>query len=725
MMPCPFSFADPIPELEDKLVSFYDEPLLIFSATQRKETSADSPFNIRRISRAEIESYGLDTLKDLLLYLENTFVAMKGVDDVFGVRGIMGYANDKIKFLINGMEFPMMLGLGEGEFPVTLDEVKEIEIIKGPNTSIYGGNATQATINVIPFNGSDFQGVRTGLGLGSYHHERAWLHFADQPFEDFHYDLYANFLKQDGYDFNHHAYWYENNYADLKETRWNSQNREIPLPDHELLANASYKDVFQLMYRRVEEAPFRFRRYVRDSSDAIALNLTRHDFGDSNTDLNFRLEASVFGQQYDCYHINELLPPEREEDIIENKRESRFEWETTLHNEREATDLILGIGGNYWHAEGAEWGKFRTTTVDPAGFNYAVDLKNSKVSDEYFPSFTEINDLADLESWFDLKWKPLGNVDLVFGGRYVYDFIPDNQLRDEDSRYALYRTERELLRDFFPKTAIVLKPKENLVFKLIYQEGFNRPNTFEQFSMQTNVNRRGSILATTGSTYEFVCDWILSERYKGHFSLFTTEVDHFTNFVYTGDSFPTIEPGDLIGFHNVGQKKVEGLEVSLEAKYKKTGGMLNLGTLFKNRIDPDPLFYPQTGAQTGATGIIDDSDFNQQTFPKTTISAGVWAEPFSCLRLSVLSRSYLGVKNNFDKRNYSLPFPNLIIHEDDYHYLDLIANLKDFPKENLNIQFKVQNIFNDRKLLGDVLNPVQAGQSDPIFFLLKISYLWK
>ncbi len=65
-----------------------------------------------------------------------------------------------------------------------------------------------------------------------------------------------------------------------------------------------------------------------------------------------------------------------------------------------------------------------------------------------------MNDLADWELWADWKYKFNDQFNIVLGGRYVYDFVPGDQLRDDDS-IPKYNTERELLRQFFPKAAVV------------------------------------------------------------------------------------------------------------------------------------------------------------------------------------------------------------------------------------------------------------------------------
>ncbi|MBN1521429.1 MAG: hypothetical protein JW928_02760, partial [Candidatus Aureabacteria bacterium] len=88
----------------------FDEIIYAESTTKREEKAGESALNVRVITREDIENYGIENLQQLMLFLENTFESMKGRDRVYGVRGIMGYANDKIKFLIDGMELPMELG---------------------------------------------------------------------------------------------------------------------------------------------------------------------------------------------------------------------------------------------------------------------------------------------------------------------------------------------------------------------------------------------------------------------------------------------------------------------------------------------------------------------------------------------------------------------------------------------------------------------------------------
>jgi len=712
----------------------------VTSTTKREEKTRESSVNIRVVTRDEIEAFGFQNLKDLFMFLENSFEAPKGVDRVYGVRGIIGYANDKIKFLIDGMEFPMMLGLGEGEFPLTLDEVQRIEIVKGPNTSVSGGNSTQATINVIRYNGSDFQGLRTGVALGNWNHRRFWGHYAGEVNEDFNFDLYFNTTNQEGYDLNHHAFGHGDNdpvfspvpvspnFADTKENNWNARNRNTPLSDHELIIAANYKD-FHFMYRRVEAAPWRFVRFVRNYSDAMAVEVTNSEiFGWEGLDLIFSLESSVFGQQYDTYHVDQIANRigTLVGNSIEHKRERRLEWDMHIFYESDAAwNLLAGLGGNYWQAEGTEWGGYITSPGEFPVFTYGGDIGSGAVSDEFFPSFTEINDLANWEMWADWKWKARDNLNVFLGGRYVYDYVPDDQLRHRDSEFPLFQTKRELLRDFFPKAALVWLPKDKLAIKLIYQEGFNRPNTFEQFAMQNNLERRGTNKATTAKTLELVFDWTLGSNTKTLISFFQTELKDFMNFVYTGVNFPDLRPGDLIGFHNVGAREVRGIEINFETRFARWGTTLNLGYLSKNKINPDPLFDPNLGSGTGATGMIDNSDHNQQTYPEWTIGLGAWFKPVEKMTVSAIYKTHQGVKNNFNRGNFVVAFDTQLIDEVDYHSLDLVLNLKDVLIPGLRFQLLAQNVTNEDDLVGDALSPVHAEEIRPAFYQAKISFPWK
>ena len=683
----------------------FDEMVIVESTTMREEKTQESALNIKVINRDEIENYGIRTIKDLLMFIENGFETFKGRDRVYNIRGIMGYANDKIKFLIDGQEFPMMLGLGEGEIPVTLDEVKRIEIVKGPNTSLFGGNASQATINIIRYTGKDFVGVKTGLAIGSFNHKRGFVHYAERPSDNLDYDIYFSTATQIGPDVTHREWGTDSDYEMFKH------DVTIPLPDHELIISTTY-DNLRLTWRRVIE-----RRnaagdvYTHNYSDGVAAEYTKEDlFGNDNLDLIFSVEASNFGQQYDVYHNDPSMGSP-----IEHKAEKRLEWDAhILYTPADNWDLLAGISGNYWSATGTEGGvnyTLTTITTDLPTFDIATSLTSGVSTPEYFPSFTEVNDLADWELWADFKYHFNDSTSMVLGGRYVYDFAPNDQLRDSDA-IAKYNTKRELLRKFFPKAAIVYSPQENMFIKLIYQEAFNRPNTFEQFSAWNTLSMRGTMKATTARTYELVLDWVISKNLKTLVTIFKTDYFDFVNFAYTGSGWPVVDAsvGQIRGFINVGDREINGIEGNFELKYENYGGFISAGYLNKNKIT-----NVVTGL-SGATGKIDETDNNKQSAPVWDASIGAWVKLVDNVTLSTLYTTHQNAKTSEDWTG--------TVYERDINSWDIILNAKNVWRENLDFQILVKNILDADEFFGSALDPAHRELQWPRYYEGKITYLW-
>ena len=55
---------------------------------------------------------------------------------------------------------------------MTIDNVKRIEVIRGPGSALYGNGAFSGVVNVVTKNGSDINGVVTTVGAGSFNSKK-------------------------------------------------------------------------------------------------------------------------------------------------------------------------------------------------------------------------------------------------------------------------------------------------------------------------------------------------------------------------------------------------------------------------------------------------------------------------------------------------------------------------------------------------------------------------
>jgi outer membrane receptor for ferrienterochelin and colicins len=106
------------------------------------------------ITQDEIRRSGVTTIPDVLAFLPGVYVRRYGINDFdVGIRGYDQPYNPRLLVLVNGREvFEQAYGhVPWAEIPVQLEEIRQIEVIKGPNSALYGFNAVSGVINIITY----------------------------------------------------------------------------------------------------------------------------------------------------------------------------------------------------------------------------------------------------------------------------------------------------------------------------------------------------------------------------------------------------------------------------------------------------------------------------------------------------------------------------------------------------------------------------------------------
>ena len=136
-------------------------------ASRRPETPQETPGVVTVLTREELLATGARDLLDVLRLVPG-FDLGYDVQGVTGpaMRGLWGYEG-KILLLWDGVEMNESLygtlPLG-GRFP--LDQIRRIEIIRGPGSSVYGGTAELAVIQITSLGAEAVAGGFAGLTLG-------------------------------------------------------------------------------------------------------------------------------------------------------------------------------------------------------------------------------------------------------------------------------------------------------------------------------------------------------------------------------------------------------------------------------------------------------------------------------------------------------------------------------------------------------------------------------
>lgn len=131
-----------------------------------------APAGVTVFTAADIRNHGWSTLADVLRASPGLHVRNDRFYNYVGTRGFTrsGDYNSRTLILLDGhrLDDPIyQQGAIGTDFILDLDLVDRIEVITGPGSPVYGSNAFDGAVNIIPKTGRDIAGTELGVALGS------------------------------------------------------------------------------------------------------------------------------------------------------------------------------------------------------------------------------------------------------------------------------------------------------------------------------------------------------------------------------------------------------------------------------------------------------------------------------------------------------------------------------------------------------------------------------
>ena len=160
----PQRFVDMIEELKSGMSA------TITTASRKAENLSEVPVPATLITEEMIYNSGARNLQEVLAaYVPGMNIVDSNSDYNIAMRGVYNKGQEKILIMLNGHRLnSYCTNIAAPNFSISLDKVKQIEVLRGPASSLYGGVALTAVVNIITKQGGDVDGLRAKIGLGNH-----------------------------------------------------------------------------------------------------------------------------------------------------------------------------------------------------------------------------------------------------------------------------------------------------------------------------------------------------------------------------------------------------------------------------------------------------------------------------------------------------------------------------------------------------------------------------
>jgi iron complex outermembrane receptor protein len=176
--------------LDANAASETDDLELIYGSNKQMQSLASghplpenlSPSVTSVMTSTDIERIGARRLTDVLEYLPGVHVgSTRDGAKVIGFRGIYSESNSQVLVLVNGIPVRNTLFGGKPfEWNMPVKNISHIEIIRGPGSMLYGGDATTGVINIVLKTGKELRGGDVGGFFGNQDTYEGWAEYGDQ-----------------------------------------------------------------------------------------------------------------------------------------------------------------------------------------------------------------------------------------------------------------------------------------------------------------------------------------------------------------------------------------------------------------------------------------------------------------------------------------------------------------------------------------------------------------
>lgn len=520
------SQSEALPKNDDEFL--FQEIPSVYTASKYEQKVSKAPASISIVTSDEIKKWGYRNFGDIMASLKGFYSTN---DRNYGYIGARGFGlpsdyNSRLLLLVDGHRYNDNIFesfyTDEG-FPVDVDTIERVEVVRGPSSSLYGTNAFFGVINVITKRGRDLEGVNIKSSYGTFNANKNSGSVGKRFANGIEAFLSGSYYNSDGND-----HFFSREFVDPSAnngfpTNGGYYNNNDGEQAKKLLGKLSYGDFTLeglLVSRKkyIPTAPFDtlFNAPNTNTVDQAYFNELKYDHTFDNQ-LNVQSRIS-----YNYYDYTGLYPffDTNSGNFLNGHDRVRGQW---WRSSLEATKIFwddhkVTFGGEFQH----DYNQFQKN-FNQLGTS-EIDTKVSD-TDSYRWALYAQDEFSITDKW-------------TFNAGLRYDF------------FSIFGD------TINPRLGLIYNPWKTTTFKLLYGTAFRAPTQFEIHALLAGLTPNENLRPENLETTEFIIEHYFNDNLRGEFNLFHTNVKNIISQVNVGNG--------LAQNQNIDNVDSNGLELQIE-----------------------------------------------------------------------------------------------------------------------------------------------------------------
>jgi iron complex outermembrane receptor protein len=497
---------------------------VIYAASKHEQKLSEAPSSVTIVTGDEIKLFGYRTLAEVLGQVTGFYTTYDRNYRYVGVRGFSrpGDYNTRILVTIDGIRHNDNVYhsgiLGSG-FPLDIELIDRIEVVRGPGSSLYGASAFFAVVNIVTKDGSDLDGLQISGQGGSYGTYAGRLSYGDK---------FKNGLEILG----------SGTYSDSKGQDLYFQEFDDPATNNGIAEGGDYDQLNHYFFEVTYQA-FTLRALHAEREKGIPTapwgiyfntdqNRTIDKWRSLNLEFNhaFQNQLGIHGHlYYDRYDFKgeyawDWADPGDPPDVILNK--------DTVIGDRIGSELRLSKNLYQKH----------TVTV---GAEFRYNIRQNQENFDIDPYWSYLDDEQSSTVW------------ALFAQDQFQ--LTDELLFNVGLRYDHYETFNGTVN---PRAALILSPLDKTNLKLLYGRAFRAPSSYELYYNDGDETQKANpdLEPERINTLELVLEQYIGDHLLGIVSVYDYQIEDLISF--------TEDEEGILFFDNLESVRAQGIELTLK-----------------------------------------------------------------------------------------------------------------------------------------------------------------